>query len=123
VTGHAVCDAGVVVDMRAINAVAVDPDARTAVAFGQRGAPFNVHILSMWPDPADTEENIAWTRAFSGAMKAYAGGADLNFIGDEGEDRVRQAFGDKYPRLQALKDRYDPANLFRFNQNIKPTGG
>ena len=49
--------------------------------------------------------------------------AYLNFIGEEGEDRVRAAFGpETYARLQALKDRYDPTNLFRLNQNIKPTG-
>ena len=51
------------------------------------------------------------------------GRAYLNFIGEEGEDRVRAAFGpETYARLQALKDRYDPTNLFRLNQNIKPTG-
>ena len=57
-------------------------------------------------------------------MKPYTTGrAYLNFIGEEGEDRVRAAFGpETYARLQALKDRYDPTNLFRLNQNIKPTG-
>jgi FAD/FMN-containing dehydrogenase len=93
-----------------------------AMAFGQRDASFNVHFLSLWPDPADTAANIAWSREFSSAMKPFAhGGVYLNFIGDEGIDRVREAFGDKFPRLQELKDRYDPANLFRLNQNIPPT--
>ncbi len=57
-------------------------------------------------------------------MKPFTTGrAYLNFIGEEGEDRVRAAFGpETYARLQALKDRYDPTNLFRLNQNIKPTG-
>jgi FAD/FMN-containing dehydrogenase len=50
------------------------------------------------------------------------GGAYLNYLGEEGEDRVRAAFGpETYARLQALKDRYDPTNLFRQNQSIKPT--
>jgi FAD/FMN-containing dehydrogenase len=57
-------------------------------------------------------------------MKPYTTGrAYLNFFGEEGEDRVRAAFGpETYARLQALKDRYDPTNLFRLNQNMKPTG-
>jgi FAD/FMN-containing dehydrogenase len=94
------------------------------MAFGQRQAPFNIHILSMWADRADDAANIAWTRRFSAAMKPFTTGrVYLNFIGDEGEDRVRAAFGPQvYARLQALKDRYDPHNLFRLNQNIKPSG-
>ncbi len=102
-------------------AIARVPD--DAMAFGQRSAPFNIHLLTMWPDPADSEANIAWTRSFAAAMKPYAhGGAYLNFIGDEGGDRVREAFGpEKYERLQALKDRYDPSNLLRLNQNIAPS--
>ncbi len=95
-----------------------------AMAFGQRHAPFNLHIISMWLDPADDDANIAWTREAGTRMKPYTTGrAYLNFIGEEGEDRVRAAFGpETYARLQALKDRYDPTNLFRLNQNIKPTG-
>jgi FAD/FMN-containing dehydrogenase len=95
-----------------------------AMAFGQRRAPFNLHILALWTDEADDAENIAWTREYGARMKPYSTGrAYLNFIGEEGEDRVRAAFGpETYARLQALKDRYDPQNLFRLNQNIKPTG-
>ena len=97
----------------------VDED---ATAFGQRTAPWNVHFLSMWPDPADTEANIAYTREIAGAMKPWTTGrAYLNFIGDEGTDRVEAAFGpEKYARLQELKARWDPTNLFRHNQNIPP---
>jgi FAD/FMN-containing dehydrogenase len=93
-------------------------------AFRQRRAPFNVLIASMWPDAAVDEENIAWTREFRAALQPFAAGsAYLNFIGDEGTDRVAAAFGpDRYRRLQALKDRYDPENLFNLNQNIKPSG-
>ena len=103
-------------------ALARVPDDRMAA--GQRGAPFNLHILSMWADPGDDEANISWTRQFSAAMKPFTTGrVYLNFIGDEGEDRVRAAFEPEvYARLQALKDRYDPTNLFRLNQNIKPSG-
>jgi len=94
-----------------------------ATAFGQRTAPWNVHYLSMWPDPADSEANIAYTRGFASAMKPWTTGrVYLNFIGDEGIGRVEAAFGtEKYMRLQALKDEWDPENLFRHNQNIPPT--
>ena len=99
----------------------VDED---ATAFGQRNAPWNVHYLSMWPDPADTERNISYTREFADAMKPWSTGrAYLNFLGDEGLARVEAAFGpEKFARLQALKDAWDPENLFRMNQNIPPSG-
>lgn len=95
-----------------------------ATAFGQRRSKWNIHYLSMWPDASEDERNIAYTRELSGAMKQWAaGGVYLNFIGDEGLDRVRAAFGaDKFDRLQALKDEWDPTNVFRHNQNIPPTG-
>jgi FAD/FMN-containing dehydrogenase len=94
-----------------------------ATAFGQRDAAWNIHYLSMWPDPADTEKNIAYTREFAGAMKPWSTGrAYLNFLGDEGAARVEAAFGpEKYARLQALKDVWDPDNLFHINQNIPPS--
>ena len=93
-----------------------------ATALGQRAAPFNVHFLSLWPDPADTDRNIAYTRAFSAAMKPFTTGhVYLNFIGDEGADRVEASFGaEKWARLRALKKTWDPTNLFRLNQNIPP---
>jgi FAD/FMN-containing dehydrogenase len=97
-----------------------------AMAFGERDAPWNIHFLAMWGDPADDERNIAWTRGLSRAMDAYKrkGRVYLNFIGDEGQERVSNAFGpEKWARLVALKDRWDPDNLFRLNQNIPPSGG
>jgi FAD/FMN-containing dehydrogenase len=99
----------------------VDED---AMAFGQRRAPWNLHILSMWEDPADAARQVGWTREFHAAMKPHTtGGAYLNFIGNEGNERVRAAFGPaKYARLVELKRRYDPQNLFRLNQNIPPEG-
>ena len=97
----------------------VDED---ATAFGQRKAPWNMHYLSMWPDPADTERNIAYTRSLATSMKPWTTGrAYLNFLGDEGAGRVEAAFGpEKFARLQALKRKWDPENLFRHNQNIPP---
>ena len=93
-----------------------------ATAFGQRDAPWNVHWLSLWPDPADTERNIAYTRGIATAMKPWTTGrVYLNFIGDEGSGRVEAAYGpERYARLQALKAKWDPQNLFRHNQNIAP---
>jgi hypothetical protein len=97
------------------------PDGTMAV--GARQAPFNIHITSLWPDPADDDANIVWTRELSAAMKPFTTGrVYVNFIGDEGQDRIVASFGrEGYARLQALKDRYDPDNLFRSNQNIKPS--
>jgi hypothetical protein len=97
----------------------VDED---AMAFGQRQARFNIHYLSMWTDPAETEKNIAYTKDISGAMKPFStGGAYLNFLGDEGQGRVEAAFGrEKFKKLRDLKKKWDPQNLFRLNQNIPP---
>jgi FAD/FMN-containing dehydrogenase len=92
-----------------------------ATAFSHRDAGYLFHPLSVWSDPADDAAMIEATRAFAAAMRPFSTGASyLNFT-PEG-DRVRDAFGEeKYSRLVALKDAYDPANLFRLNQNIRPT--
>ena len=92
------------------------------LALGGREAPFNIHILSLWEDPADDAANIAWTRELSAAIKPFATGrVYVNFIGDEGRDRVVASFGEEtYARLQRLKARYDPENVFRSSQNIEP---
>jgi FAD/FMN-containing dehydrogenase len=93
-----------------------------AMAFGQRHAPWNIHILSQWEDELDSEKNIAHTRAVSASIQPWASGrAYLNFIGDEGGSRVEAAFGpDKYKRLREIKKAWDPDNVFRHNQNIPP---
>ena len=95
-----------------------------ATAFGERQAPFNIHYLSMWPDPADTDANVAHTRTMAAAMKPWTTGAVyLNFIGDEGQERVESAFGEaKLARLRDIKAEWDPENVFRHNQNIAPAG-
>lgn len=76
-----------------------------ATAFGERSAPWNVHFLSMWPDPADNERNITHTRQLAAAMKPWMTGRTyLNYIGDEGSVRIEEAFGsEKYARLADLK--------------------
>jgi FAD/FMN-containing dehydrogenase len=101
-------------------AIARVPD--DATAFGTRNAPFQAHYLGMWPDPADSDRNIASIKAIATAMKPWTTGtAYLNFLGDEGQDRIAAGFGpEKYARLRALKKQWDPTNLFRHNQNIPP---
>jgi len=78
-----------------------------------------------WLEPADDAANILWARQVAEAMRPFTSGSDyVNHIGleaEEGTDRIKAAFGANYDRLVVLKNRYDPTNLFRHNQNIKPT--
>ena len=91
-------------------------------AFNHRDAEFSFLIDSKWADPAESEKHIRWTRDYFSTMEPfYVGGAYINYLGDEGEDRVKAAYGAaKYQRLAALKNTYDPTNLFHLNQNIRP---
>jgi FAD/FMN-containing dehydrogenase len=94
-------------------------------AFNHRRHPFNVLIVSSWSDRAENEKHIRWTRQLWQALQPHsAGDVYVNYLGqeaDEGADRVRAAYGErKYQRLRALKQEYDPQNLFRMNQNIRP---
>jgi hypothetical protein len=88
-----------------------------------RSAPFAFYGIAQWEDPAQAETNILWAREFGDAMEPYSGkDIALNFVMDEGNERVQATFGpEKYARLVALKDKYDPENLFSLNQNIKPS--
>jgi FAD/FMN-containing dehydrogenase len=97
--------------------------AADATAYGDRSAPFLLELNSTWKDPAESEQQIAWTRNFWSEMQSYSSGKIyLNHPGfDEEEDLVKKAYGDNYDRLVALKDKYDPDNLFHMNQNIKPS--
>jgi len=94
-----------------------------AMAFGHREALCVLNVVTKWHDSRDTEKHIAWTRDLESAMRPFStGGVYVNFLGEEGEDRVRSAYAPaKYDRLVALKSRYDPTNFFRMNQNIKPS--
>jgi hypothetical protein len=88
-----------------------------------RSAPFAFYGISQWEDPAESDEHIRWARDFGDAMEPYSGkDIALNFVMDEGVERVQATFGpQKYARLVALKDEYDPGNVFCRNQNIKPS--
>jgi FAD/FMN-containing dehydrogenase len=87
-----------------------------------RSAKWITHPFAVWENSEDNEANIDWTRRFRADINRYTnGGIYLNFIGDEGQDRVRAAFGPaNYDRLAAVKAEYDPNNTFKANQNIKP---
>ena len=92
-------------------------------AFNHRDAAYNLAVIGRWQPPEEAKTHIAWTRAAHEAMERFAtGGVYVNYLGEEGQDRVRAAYGEaKYTRLVALKDKYDPGNFFRCNQNIQPT--
>jgi hypothetical protein len=94
-----------------------------ATAAGHRQAAYMVHPILCWQDPAQTERHMEWAGRFSEAMRPFTtGGVYLNFEPDEGEERVRAGYGaEKYTRLVELKDKWDPENLFKVNQNIKPS--
>jgi hypothetical protein len=95
---------------------------KTETAYFHRDLQYDAIILSGWTDPADTQRNIGWTRELFAAWEPHlARAAYVNDLGDEGEDRARSAYGGNYARLVALKTKYDPTNLFRMNQNIRPT--
>lgn len=93
-------------------------------AYVHRQAPFLLNINATWTDPHESAEQMAWAREFWAAMQPFsAGGVYVNFLSQEGEERVRAAYDrSTYERLVAVKNQYDPTNVFHLNQNIKPTG-
>jgi FAD/FMN-containing dehydrogenase len=93
-------------------------------AWSYREANWAQVIVGVDPDPAKKEQIVGWARSYWDALHPYsAGGAYINFMMDEGEERVKASYRDNYPRLAAIKRQYDPANFFRVNQNIKPSTG
>jgi hypothetical protein len=99
---------------------------REATAFAHRDVEYSFMSLGVCADPGDAEICVRWAREFWAAMQSYStGGVYVNYLGreaDEGPERIKAAYGpEKYARLLALKNRYDPTNLFRLNQNIKPS--
>ena len=100
-------------------AARVDPN---ATAFGLRDDQWDYDVISQWTDPAESARHIQWTREFWTAVEPFATGeVYVNHLDAEEATRIRAAYSRGYERLVALKNKYDPTNLFRLNQNIRPT--
>lgn len=92
-----------------------------ATAFVNRGASWLLTVVASWEDPAeDPEPHVAWARGLWSAMRPWAQGTYVNHLGDEGEERVREAYGAAYGRLAELKEVWDPDDVFRMNQHVAP---
>lgn len=95
----------------------------TATAFALRDIPYVMNVVAAWNarEEASAEKHLAWIHSFEKALHPYvADGVYSNFLGDEGEASVRASYRENYRRLVALKNVYDPTNLFHLNQNIVP---
>lgn len=96
-----------------------EPEGGTS--YPHRQAEYDLVIISNWVNPDEDEKHISWTRKFYEAMQDYSSNrVYVNALGIEGEERVKEAYGNNYQRLVDLKTKYDPGNLFRLNQNIAP---
>ncbi|TNF89143.1 MAG: FAD-binding oxidoreductase [Gammaproteobacteria bacterium] len=93
----------------------VDPG---ATAFACRNVPYSLGIWAGWQDPGQDDANIAWTRAFFDAVAPFGVGAYVNYLGEDESDRLDEVYGENYDRLKAVKQKWDPNNLFRLNHNI-----
>ena len=92
-----------------------------ATAWNCRDATWSMVIAGIDPDPSKAGALKTWAKAYWEAVHPYTmGGAYVNFMMEEGEDRVKATYGDNYERLVKVKNKYDPTNLFRVNQNIRP---
>lgn len=94
-----------------------------ATAFAHRASRIMVNVAAFYNGPEDRAVREKWVSDLATALQQDDGGAYVNFLGDEGDDRIRAAYpGSTWDRLAAIKRRYDPTNLFRLNQNIPPAG-
>nr|BFE84767.1 hypothetical protein GCM10020093_073680 [Planobispora longispora] len=95
-----------------------------ATAFAHRQSRIMVNLAAIYADPAEADRHAAWVADFAASLKQSDDGVYVNFLLDEGEERIRAAYpGGAYERLAEIKAKYDPANLFRLNQNIPPATG
>ncbi len=91
-------------------------------AFAHRKTPFVLNIHTRWRNVSDDEKCLSWVRKFHKSTEAFAQGVYVNFLSDEGETRVKDAYTKEvWERLVQVKNKYDPNNLFKMNQNIKPS--
>jgi len=90
-------------------------------AFGDRGAPFIINLLANWSEASNDEGNVAWVRSlFQKLRPAMKPGVYVNFMSGDEQERVPEAYQERWERLVAVKSHYDPQNFFRLNQNIPP---
>jgi FAD/FMN-containing dehydrogenase len=94
---------------------------KSNTAFSYRDANFALVIVGIDANPANAGAITTWCEKYFDALHPYSGdGAYVNFMMDEGQDRVKAAFRENYDRLAAAKKQYDPTNFFRVNQNVRP---
>ena len=105
-------------------AARIDP---AETAFGDRSSPFVLNLLANWQDASDDAANVAWIRNLFNALRpSMSPGVYVNFMSGDEDDRVPEAYRERWDRLVKIKSHYDPNNFFRLNQNIppnKPAGG
>jgi hypothetical protein len=90
-------------------------------AFSLRNTPFVLNIHTRWQEAADDEKCLKWARKFHERTQNFAKGVYVNFLSQEGEDRIKEAYtGEVWDRLVEVKNKWDPENRFHMNQNIKP---
>ena len=93
----------------------------TETAFGDRGAPFVLNLLANWAEPSEDAANVAWIRnLFSVLRPSMVPGVYVNFMSGDEDERVPEAYRERWDRLVAVKSKYDPNNFFRLNQNVRP---
>jgi hypothetical protein len=95
--------------------------ASAETAFGDRSSPFVINLLANWADPSDDAANVAWIRNLFMALRpSMVPGVYVNFMSGDEDDRVPEAYRERWDRLVEVKSHYDPNNCFRLNQNIPP---
>ncbi len=94
--------------------------AANETAFGDRGAPFIMNLLANWAEPSADAGNVAWVRGlFNRLRPAMTPGVYTNFMSGDEQDRVPEAYHERWDRMMAVKSHYDPKNFFRLNQNVR----
>ena len=90
------------------------------MAFALRQPGYEVDIVGTWSTPPEKESAVPWVRTLRGNLQPFAHGVYVNQLGETSDDLVRAAYGLNYARLAEIKKKYDPTNVLRLNQNIKP---
>jgi hypothetical protein len=108
------------IELAYLGGAAAEADANET-AFGDRSAPFIMNLLANWSDESADAGNISWVRGlFSNLRPAMKPGVYVNFMSGDEQDRVPEAYSERWDRMVAVKSHYDPNNFFRLNQNVPP---